>query len=166
MSRLLHHRGISIPVRVGLGCIFIWASLPKIIDPPGFAQMLWNYGLLPDSLINPLAIVMPWAEMLAGVALVAGVMRRGAAMVIGCMLIAFMAGLGINLARGIAVDCGCFSVTSTVKTHAELIGEMKFAILRDFGMLLMALQVLFARVNWAAIGGQAGRSRHGIGNAG
>jgi len=166
MTRLLHLRGIAIRVRVSLGCIFIWSSLPKIIDPPGFTQMLWNYRLLPDSLINPLAIIMPWTEMMAGVALLAGVMRRGAALLIGCMLIAFMAGLGINLARGIAVDCGCFSVTSTVKTHAELIWDMKFAIFRDFGMLLMALQVLFARVNWAAMGRQAGTPRLGTGDAG
>ena len=55
------------------------AALPKIGDPPGFAHMIYNYKILPGPLVNPAALVMPWAELLMGVALVCGIWRRTAA---------------------------------------------------------------------------------------
>lgn len=148
MSRLLHHRWLSVAVRVGLGVIFIYAALPKIGDPPAFAHLVWNYRLFPSGVINILALVLPWLELLVGAALVAGVFRRGAALWICAMLVAFIAALSTDIVRDIPVNCGCFSVAAVEKTHAELIAEMKREILLDVGMLMMALQVLFTRVTW------------------
>jgi uncharacterized membrane protein YphA (DoxX/SURF4 family) len=142
---LLSNRWLSLATRISLGALFIYASLPKIADPPAFAQMLWNYQLLPGSLINPLALVLPWLELLAGAALIAGVLRKGASLLIAAMLLVFIAALSIDLMRGIAVDCGCFSVDVIERTYEERIRLMKVDIVRDFGMLLLALQVLFAR---------------------
>jgi uncharacterized membrane protein YphA (DoxX/SURF4 family) len=144
VNALLSNRWLSLAVRVSLGALFIYASLQKIADPPAFAQMLWNYRLLPGVLINPLALVLPWLELLAGAALVAGVLRKGASLVIAAMLLAFIGALSIDLMRGLAVDCGCFSVDFVERTHAERIWLMKVDIMRDLGMLLLALQVLFA----------------------
>lgn len=142
MRRILQSRWLSIAVRLALGALFIYSAWPKIADPPGFAQMLSNYKLMPDSWINPAALVLPWLEMVAGVCLVAGVMRRGAALWIAVLLVVFIGALSINLARDIAVDCGCFSVTASQKSHAELIASMKLDVARDLGMLLMALFTL------------------------
>ena len=43
-------------------------------------------------------------------------------------------------------DCGCFSVTAQAKTPAELIADMKIDLLRDVGLLGMALAVLFSKI--------------------
>jgi uncharacterized membrane protein YphA (DoxX/SURF4 family) len=142
---LLSNRWLSLTTRISLGALFIYASLPKIGDPPAFAQILWNYKLLSGFLINPLALVLPWLEFVAGAALIAGVLRKGASLLIAAMLLVFIAALSIDLMRGIAVDCGCFSVDVVERTYQERIRLMKIDIVRDLGMLLLALQVLFAR---------------------
>jgi putative oxidoreductase len=143
MSRIMQNGWILIVVRIALGALFIYSAWPKIADPPAFAQMLANYRLLPDAWINPAGLVLPWLEMVAGVCLVAGLTRRGAALWISALLVVFIGAVAINIARDVAVDCGCFSVTASQKSHAEMIASMKLDIARDLGMLLMALFTLF-----------------------
>ena len=120
-----------------LGAIFIAAAVPKIIDPPQFAQMIYNYKLTPAVFINVVAIYLPWFELVLGLALITGVAWRGAATVVGALLVFFIVLLSINLLRGHAIDCGCFSVTPVEKTEAEMFAEMRWTILRDVGMLAM-----------------------------
>ena len=131
-------------VQIALGIVFVAAAIPKIADPPAFAHMIYNYRLLPGGLINALALLMPWLELLAGLALILGVWRREAAVVVGALLIVFLVAIGVNLARGHAVDCGCFDVRSAGKPRDELLSEMRMVLLRDVGLLLLAAQVLVA----------------------
>jgi uncharacterized membrane protein YphA (DoxX/SURF4 family) len=145
MSRLLETRWLSLLVRVFLGLIFVYSAWPKIADPPAFAQMIWNYRILPAFLVNALAVVLPWLELFVGLALISGLLRKGAALLAGMMLIVFITALATDLARGIAIDCGCFSITAQTKTPAELVAGMKLDLLRDSGLLLLAFQALFSR---------------------
>lgn len=140
----LTHPWLTIRVQVGLGAIFAVAALPKIADPPSFAHMIYNYRVVPAFAVNALALVMPWVELLAGLALILGVWRRESAAVIGLMLLVFIAAIGFNLVRGHAVDCGCFDVHSAGKTREELLTDMRWVIVRDLGILLMVAQVLAA----------------------
>lgn len=135
---------LTVRVQIALGVIFVASSIPKIIDPPSFAQMIYNYRLVPGFALNAMALGMPWLEMLCGLALILGVWRRSAAAIVGALLLAFIIALSINLARDNAVNCGCFDLSSASKTHAELITEMEFVIVRDIGMLLMVAQILWA----------------------
>ncbi len=146
MRQILYNRWVAFAVRLALGALFIYSACPKIADPPGFAQMLSNYKLLPDACVGAAALFLPWLEMVAGICLVAGIMRRGAALWIAVLLVVFMGALAVNIARGVAVDCGCFSVTVSRRSHAELIASMKLDIVRDLGMLLMALFTLFFKL--------------------
>lgn len=131
-------------MQIALGAIFVAAALPKIIDPPSFAQMIYNYRLLPGFALNPLALVLPWIELLAGLALILGIWRRTAAAFVGAMLLSFIIAIGINLARGHAVNCGCFEVNAAPKTREQLVSEMRWVVIRDVGMLLMVAQILAA----------------------
>jgi putative oxidoreductase len=135
---------LTVRVQIALGAIFVGASIPKIIDPPGFAQMIYNYRLVPGFALNAIALGMPWLEMLCGLALILGVWRRSSASIIGVLLVVFVIALAINLARDNAVNCGCFDLTSASKSHDELIAEMEWVIVRDIGMLLMVAQILWA----------------------
>jgi putative oxidoreductase len=145
MSRLLDSRWISLLVRVALGLVFVYSSWAKIADPPGFAEMVWNYRILPGFLVNPVAIVLPWLELLAGLALISRFLRKGAALLIGLMLAVFMVALSTDLARGIAIECGCFPTAAEAKTTVALFAGMKLDLLRDVGLLLLSFQVLFSR---------------------
>jgi putative oxidoreductase len=142
--RWLTHPWLTIRVQIGLGAIFAVAALPKIADPPSFAHMIYNYRLVPGPLVNALALVMPWAELLAGLALILGVWRREAAVLVGLLLLVFIAAIAFNLARGHAVDCGCFDVHAAGKSREEQLSDMRWVLVRDAAMLLMVAQVLVA----------------------
>jgi hypothetical protein len=131
-------------VQIALGAVFVAAAIPKIADPPAFAHLIYNYRLMPGGLVNALALVMPWIELVVGILLVAGVWRREAALVAAALVLVFLGAIGWNLARGHAVDCGCFDVRSAGKTPEQLLTEMKWVLLRDVGLLLLAGQVLLA----------------------
>lgn len=135
---------LTVRVQIALGVIFIVAALPKIADPPSFAHMLYNYRIVPGSLLNLFALALPWFELLLGVALVLGLWRRTAALLVGALLVAFILGIGWNLLRGNSIDCGCFDVSTAGKSPEERLFDMKIVILRDLGMLLLVGQILWA----------------------
>jgi uncharacterized membrane protein YphA (DoxX/SURF4 family) len=140
----LTHPWLTIRVQLALGAIFVAAALPKIADPPAFAHMIYNYRILPGALINLSALAMPWVELLSGLALILGVWKRGARWIITILLVTFMIAISINLARGNAIDCGCFDVSAVGKTHEQRIDDMWFVLIRDTGMLLMCAQLALA----------------------
>lgn len=144
IAERLAHPWLTVRVQIFLGFIFVAAALPKIADPPSFAHMIYNYRLVPGGLLNLSALVMPWLELIAGLALIAGVWMRPARWIITGMLIVFIVAISINLARNNAIDCGCFNVADAGKTHEEMIHDMWLVILRDLGMLLMCAQLWWA----------------------
>ncbi|MDP9360636.1 MAG: DoxX family protein [Acidobacteriota bacterium] len=145
MNKILTHPWLTIRVQLALGAIFVIAALPKIADPPSFAHMIYNYRLVPSSLINISALVMPWVELLAGLALLLGAWKSAARTVITALLAIFIVAISINLARDNAIDCGCFNVADRGKTHEQRIFDMRVDVARDLGMLLMAAQLWYAR---------------------
>lgn len=106
--------------------------------------MIYNYRLVPAGLLNAFALVLPWVELLAGLALILGVWKKEAAIVVALLTLVFIVAIGVNLARDHAVDCGCFDLRSAGKSRDELLTEMKWVLLRDVGLLLLAFQVLVA----------------------
>ncbi|MEK6373489.1 MAG: MauE/DoxX family redox-associated membrane protein [Acidobacteriota bacterium] len=146
MKRWLTHPWLTIRVQLALGALFVIAAIPKIADPPSFAHMIYNYRIVPASLVNLMALTMPWVELLAGLALILGVWKRAALGLIGAMLVVFIIAIGINLARGNAIDCGCFNVADAGKSTEQRIHDMWLDVFRDIGMLLMVAQVYVERV--------------------
>ena len=144
LREALMHPWLTVRVQIALGAIFIAAALPKIVDPPSFAHMIYNYRILPGSLINISALAMPWVEVLAGLALILGVWVKPARWIVTLLLVVFMIAITINLARGNAIDCGCFDVSAANKTHEERIKDMWIVLIRDAGMLLMVAQLAWA----------------------
>lgn len=127
-----------------LAVVMLFAAIPKLGDPPGFAQAVFAYGLLPMALVAPLALTLPWLEALTALGLVLGMARRSAAAMILFLMLVFMGGLGFNLAKGNPVDCGCFGASKVQKTREQRLFDMKIAMLRDLGLALLALHVLLA----------------------
>jgi len=144
LKRFLTHPWLTIRVQIALGAIFVIAALPKIADPPSFAHMIYNYRLVPSSLINISSLAMPWVELLAGLALILGVWKAAARNVVAIMLAVFIVAISINLFRDNAIDCGCFNVADRGKTHEQRIFDMKVDVVRDLGMLLIVAQLWWA----------------------
>ncbi len=135
---------LSIRAQIGLGALFAAAAVPKILDPPAFAHMIYNYRLLPGSAVNAVALVLPWIEIWVAGALILGFWKRTAAGLAGVLLLVFIGALTVNLARGNPVNCGCFDLHAKDRPRAELLAEMRWTIVRDAGILLLVAQVLSA----------------------
>lgn len=94
-----------------LGGIFIYASYDKILHPAAFAEIIYRYQLFPDVLINLIAIILPWLELIMGLFLIAGVWMSGTVVWSNVLLISYIGALVFNLYRGLDIHCGCFSTT-------------------------------------------------------
>ena len=126
--------------RLVLGGVFIYASLDKIANPAEFAKAIGNYHVLPFGLENLLALFLPWLELLTGLLLIAGIMVDGATILIISMNIVFIFAISQALARGISIECGCFSVSTEGGSN---IGFQ--TILRDFVYLIMAFIIFYRK---------------------
>lgn len=122
--------------RLAVGGLFIYAGLVKIIEPLDFAQNIMGYRLVGRTLAFAAALYLPWLELMAGVFLVAGFMKRASAVVISVLLVFFLALTVVTMARGIDVECGCFGALSRKADYRLLV--------EDGLLLLLSLAVLFA----------------------
>ena len=123
--RFLRGNRLFLLGRLALGFIFIFASIDKILNPAAFSEVIFNYQLLPDQAINVMAIVLPWLEIILGALLVAGLWLPGAVALATLLLVVFFLALLISLARGLDIQCGCFS------TGAEGKPQMLWTLVRD-----------------------------------
>jgi uncharacterized membrane protein YphA (DoxX/SURF4 family) len=125
--------------RLILGGVFIFASLDKISNPDAFATAIGNYHVMPFGLENLLALILPWLELLSGIFIIAGIMVDGAAIMIIMMNMVFIIAISQALARGISIECGCFSVSSP--GEGDNIGLI--TVIRDIGYLTLAFLVFY-----------------------
>lgn len=111
-NNFLSNSWIELAARWLLGVTFIYASYSKILAPAVFAKIIYGYDLFPGVLINLIAIIIPFVELVAGLALIIGFYPRSTALVIDAMLLVFIISLSINIIRGHEFDCGCFAINT------------------------------------------------------
>ena len=96
-------------LRVALGAVFIVASFDKIQNPEAFATTIANYRLLPYTVVNGIAITLPWLEVVTGTLLALGVWIRANTMIAWGLLLVFSFAISQALVRGLDISCGCFT---------------------------------------------------------
>ncbi|SMC25711.1 cation diffusion facilitator family transporter [Desulfacinum hydrothermale DSM 13146] len=129
-------RGLHMAGRVFLGLVFLYASYDKILHPWDFAQVVFQYQILPEWAVNAVALVLPWMEAMVGVCLVTGVWAIGALLAADGLLTVFLAAVVFNWARGLDIDCGCFSTSG----HGSGgLSSMAWTALRDAVLLAAAV---------------------------
>lgn len=138
MIALLTTFPVQMVSRLILGGLFIYASIDKILHPQAFADIIYNYKLLPQIFIYLAAITLPWLEMISGLCVVTGFFRRAGAVVLGSLLLVFIIAISINLARGLDFDCGCFT---TIKTEGG--SDPVGLLIRDILLLFPASIIIF-----------------------
>jgi putative oxidoreductase len=105
---LIRHPYVALVFRLALAAVFLYAGIAKASDPHEFGLEIARYRMVPHGLINVVAIILPWIEIVAGVALVAGLWARAAALQCLGMLVVFVAAILSALHRGLDISCGCF----------------------------------------------------------
>ena len=105
--------------------------------------MIYNYRLVPGAALDLMALVLPWLELLVGLALILGIWARTAAVLVGALLLVFIVAISWNLVRGNPIVCGCFDVKAASLSAEEKLASMRLDVWRDLGMLLLAAQVVY-----------------------
>lgn len=109
LHAFLAHPLLVALLRVALGAVFIVASLDKLQNPEAFATNIANYHILPYTVLNGIAIWLPWLEVITGIFLVLGIWTRACAMMVCGLLVVFSIAIAQALARGLDISCGCFA---------------------------------------------------------
>jgi len=139
VRKLIDNDLLTAFARLFIGIIFIYASIYKIIEPESFAKSIWYYHMVPGKLINLMALILPWLELLCGVAVIAGVYYRGSVALINIMLVVFIVALAATIMRDLDIDCGCFKAGQTAT------GPAWRSLLADIGMMVFSVQMMLSR---------------------
>jgi peroxiredoxin/uncharacterized membrane protein YphA (DoxX/SURF4 family) len=123
-------------VRLLLAVVFTVAGIAKLADPAGSRQSMLGFGS-PAFLARPLALLLPLAELACAVALLPVASAWWGATGVLAMLLLFIAGISISLARGRRPDCHCFGQLysapvgwKTLARNAALSGMAGFVVVQ------------------------------------
>lgn len=107
-------------LRLLLGAVFCYAGVAKALDPGQFAVDIDRYRLLPHFALAPLALYLPWLEIVSGAGVIIGPARRGALLVLLALNFVFTLAIGSALVRGIDITCGCFGTALSMSLAFSL----------------------------------------------
>lgn len=127
---------LDLLARWGLAVVFLWAGVPKLFAPYAFAQVIGAYGLLPDPLVLPAAVLLPAAEIVIAIGLLAN--RARCLQAAAALLVLFIGVLSYGIFLGLDIDCGCFGPEDP---EHEAFAGLHLALGRD---ILLAIPLLFS----------------------
>lgn len=93
-------------LRWGIGGVFIYAGIMKLLHPLTFATLIDAYGIIPESLLLLVSIALPILEVAAGAGLLLDM--EGSLPAIAGLTALFIIILGYGVWMGLDIDCGCF----------------------------------------------------------
>ena len=94
--------------RLLLGGLLLATGALKAGHPAELAAAIAGFRLLPAAVVGPLALALPYFELMLGVYLVAGLFTRVAAIVGAMQFTVYAGAIASAVLRGIPANCGCF----------------------------------------------------------
>ena len=96
-------------LRIGLGLWFVWSGSQKVFVSglDRFTQDVGNYQLAVAPWDALIAYSLPWVEMVAGLCLLLGLLRRGTLLALCGLVTMFAVAIGWAWAHGLNIACGC-----------------------------------------------------------
>jgi uncharacterized membrane protein YphA (DoxX/SURF4 family) len=91
-----------------LGLVLIIAGALKIGHAPSLASAIAGFRLLPPQLVAPLAVILPFFEVLVGLYLMVGLFTRIVAYVAAAQFAIYAAAIASAVMRNLPANCGCF----------------------------------------------------------
>lgn len=96
-------------LRVCLGLWFTYSGGLKLfaIGLDRFTRDVSNYQIVGPPFDAIAAYTVPWVELVAGICLMLGLLRRGALLAIGGLVAVFSVAVGSAWVRQLDISCGC-----------------------------------------------------------
>jgi uncharacterized membrane protein YphA (DoxX/SURF4 family) len=109
-------------LRVALGLWFFLLGAEKIfrVGMPTFARQVAEFRILMDPWNLVVAYGIAWVELVAGLCLLAGWLRRGASRALTALTLIFIFGNAQAMMLGFVPDCGCFGEWFTLSPGAKM----------------------------------------------
>jgi uncharacterized membrane protein YphA (DoxX/SURF4 family) len=126
--------------RVVVGGVWLAAGLLKLQDGAEAVRAVRAYHLLPEAIVPTVGHGLPALEIVIGLALIAGALTRGAAVISALLQVAFIIGIASAWARGLQIECGCFGGGGY---DANAAAKYPWEIARDVGLLLLSLWLVW-----------------------
>ena len=114
------------------GGVFVYAGVLKAWNPQTFLDDVRSFDLLGDPWAAWLAMGLPWLEILAGLAVITGLLRPGGLLTLNALLLLFLGAILLSWARGLDLSCGCFGGDTAASDYPTL-------LLRDLALLALGL---------------------------
>ena len=114
--------GISGAAALLLALLFIVSGSWKLTDPFTWSQMLGQFRV-PAALSLPFALLLGVGETYAGVLILVPRFRRWGSLLIGLLLVAFMAYIGANYSTLVGKDCSCFPLVKRAVGPGFFVGD-------------------------------------------
>jgi uncharacterized membrane protein YphA (DoxX/SURF4 family) len=95
--------------RVVLGCWFVFSGGIKVFGSglDRFTRDVANYKLVGPPLDAVAAYTVPWFEIAAGLCLMLGILRKGAILTLGGLVVVFAVCIGWAWFHQLDISCGC-----------------------------------------------------------
>ena len=122
-------------IRILLAAAFIWSGCSKLFAIQSFIVIIDAYGIIPEPILFPTALLLAFTELVAGIGLLIDL--KGSLGVISALLFIFMGVLGYGIFLGLDVDCGCFGPDDI---EGQAFHGLRSALYRD---ILMVLGIIF-----------------------
>ncbi len=119
--------------------MFLYGGIPKLFDISDFTENVGVYGIVPDSILQPVALGIAVLEVVAGFGLFAR--KRIAQHLTAVLLATFIGVLSYGIWLGLDIDCGCFAGDDN--EHGAF-SSLKEALVRDL-FLLLPLIILYCK---------------------
>lgn len=124
-------------LRFALAVVFAGAAITKIANPGEFFAAIQTYRMLPETLVAPIALWLPWVELCAAGALLWPRHRHAALWIVATLSVLFLIAIAQAWWRGLDIVCGCFGRSATVSGPA-----FREYFLRDLAFLALAVWLL------------------------
>jgi uncharacterized membrane protein len=122
---------LEVSVRLVLAAVFLVSGITKLVAPQSFAVIIEAYGILPEILVMPFALLLPVLEVLAAVGLICR--RRGSLELATVLMLIFMVVLAYGIYLGLDVDCGCFGPEDP---ESDAFHGLRRALYRDMALMV------------------------------
>jgi len=146
IKKLLFHPALIWCVRLVVAAVLIYAALQKIWLPLEFARLVREYHLIPEQLLNLVAVILPWLELVCGCCFITGIGLMGTAFLLSALNSVFVVAIIyrawlIMRATGVAFfdlsfDCGCGFGVVYIPTK----------IVENLLLVVAGLLILFSRL--------------------
>ncbi len=161
LTRLTHSGIALVLARLIVGVLMVIVSVDKLRDPVAFLKIVKLYEIVPvdwHMVLNSIAVIVPWIELIGGVALLLGLGLGGTGGVICLMLIGFTAAIALrtwNVMQTagtpffqVQFDCGCGTGTDIIWIK----------LIENTGLILLSWLIVFSKSRFLCLSTLLGKS--------